>query len=113
MTCMTRIHSSLKRGLSLILLLLLQLATFNRPATIAMAQGTQADYRRAIMLPVMYPRLPINVMERANWIDKTRQFWYRKTVKGGSEFVLVDAETLSRKPAFDHERLAASLSSAA
>jgi len=92
---------------------LLQLATFNRPATIAMAQGTQADYRRAIMLPVMYPRLPINVMERANWIDKTRQFWYRKTVKGGSEFVLVDAETLSRKPAFDHERLAASLSSAA
>src|SRR5215831_10652626 len=113
MTCMTRIRSSLKTGVSLILLLLLQPATFNRQATSAIAQGTQADYRRAMVLPAMYPRLPINVMERANWIDKTRQFWYRKTVKGGSEFVLVDAETLSRRPAFDHERLAPSLSSAA
>src|SRR5262247_1402432 len=32
--------------------------------------------------------------------------------KGGYEFVLVDAETLAKKPAFDHEKLAAALSKA-
>jgi dipeptidyl aminopeptidase/acylaminoacyl peptidase len=48
-----------------------------------------------------------------SWIDKTSRFWYRKAVKGGKEFVLVDAETLVKKPAFDHARLADSLSAAA
>jgi dipeptidyl aminopeptidase/acylaminoacyl peptidase len=57
--------------------------------------------------------LAVNVPERANAIGKTSRFWYRKSVKGGNEFVLVDAETLTKKPAFDHAKLAASLSAAA
>jgi len=76
------------------------------------AQGTEADYTRALLLRNKFQALAINIPERANWIDQTSRFWYRKSVKGGNEFVLVDAETLARKPAFDHERLAGSLSAA-
>jgi dipeptidyl aminopeptidase/acylaminoacyl peptidase len=75
-------------------------------------QGTLADYERATSLRTKVQGLAINIPERANWIDKTNRFWYRKSVKGGNEFILVDAETTAKKPAFDHEKLAASLSQA-
>lgn len=81
-------------------------------STIVWAQGTPSDYERAQSLRSKFQGLAINVAERANWIEKTNRFWYRKSVKGGNEFVLVDAETLGKKPAFDHEKLAASLSAA-
>jgi dipeptidyl aminopeptidase/acylaminoacyl peptidase len=77
------------------------------------AQVTQADYERAARLRDKLQGLAINVPERANWIGQTSRFWYRKSVKGGAEFVLVDAETLTKSPAFDHEKLAAALSAAA
>ncbi|MDQ3013920.1 MAG: S9 family peptidase, partial [Acidobacteriota bacterium] len=77
------------------------------------AQGTLADYERANGLREKYVGLATNLPERANWIGQTSRFWYRKAVKGGNEFVLMDAETLAKKPAFDHERLAAALSAAA
>jgi len=78
------------------------------PATI-FAQGTLADYERAAGLRNKLQGLTVNVPERATWIEKTSRFWYRKSVKGGYEFVLVDAETLAKRPAFDHEKLAAAL----
>lgn len=77
------------------------------------AQGMLADYQRAAGLRERLQGLAINIPDRANWIGTTSRFWYRKSVKGGNEFVLVDAETLVKKPAFDHEKLAASLSAAA
>jgi hypothetical protein len=77
------------------------------------AQVTQADYERAARLREKLQGLAVNVPERANWIGQTSRFWYRKSVKGGAEFTLVDAETLAKRPAFDHEKLAASLSAAA
>jgi dipeptidyl aminopeptidase/acylaminoacyl peptidase len=77
------------------------------------AQGTRADYERANKLRDKFQALAVNVPERANAIGKTSRFWYRKSVKGGNEFVLVEAEALTKKPAFDHAKLAASLSAAA
>src|SRR4051812_44065127 len=77
-----------------------------------LAQVTAADYERATKLRERFQGLAINIPETANAIEKTSRFWYRKSVKGGNEFVLVDAATVSRNPAFDHERLAASLSTA-
>lgn len=77
------------------------------------AQGTRADYERANKLRDKFQALAVNVPERVNAIGNTSRFWYRKSVKGGNEFVLVDAETLTKKPAFDHAKLAASLSAAA
>ncbi|HLG13397.1 MAG TPA: DPP IV N-terminal domain-containing protein [Blastocatellia bacterium] len=81
------------------------------PATVC-AQGTRADYERANKLRDKFQGLAINVPERANWIGTTSRFWYRKSVKGGNQFVLVDGATLAKQPAFDHERLSASLSTA-
>ncbi len=76
----------------------------------AQAQTTTADYQRAAGLREKYEAAALNVPGTATWIDKTTRFWYRRTVKGGHEFVLVDAATLQKRPAFDHEALAASLS---
>ncbi len=81
-------------------------------APIAEAQGTRADYERAENLRERYEGLAFNIPDRPNWIGQTYRFWYRKTVKGGHEFVLIDAETLTRKPAFDHEKVAVSISAA-
>lgn len=79
---------------------------------IVQGQVTQGDYERAAGLRRKYDGLTVNIVDRANWIGKTNHLWYRKSVKGGYEFVIVDAETLSKKPAFDHEKLSAVLSSA-
>ena len=78
----------------------------------ALAQGTQAEYDRAVGLREAYVGVGANLAERANWIGKTPRFWYRKAVKGGNEFVVFDAETLAKKPAFDHARLATALNAA-
>jgi dipeptidyl-peptidase 4 len=42
----------------------------------------------------------------------SNRFWFRSTTPDGSEFVVVDAATGERKPAFDHPALAAALSQA-
>jgi len=79
---------------------------------LAHAQGTVTDYERAQALRNKFQTLAVNIPDRVNWIEKTGRFWYRKSVKGGNEFVLVDVETLAKKPAFDHERLSAALNAA-
>lgn len=76
----------------------------------AAAQGILADYQRATGLRERYENLAINVPGPATWIEKTNRFWYRRSVKDGNEFVMVDADTQQKRPAFDHEKLAASLS---
>lgn len=49
-----------------------------------------------------------------HWFHDSTRFWYRNELRGGTrEFVLVDAELGTRAPAFDHRRLAESLSKAA
>ncbi|HEX7048883.1 MAG TPA: DPP IV N-terminal domain-containing protein [Longimicrobiales bacterium] len=79
----------------------------------AHAQGTLADYERALSLPDRLDGLVVGVPEAPHWIEGTDRFWYRKSVEGGDAFVLVDAAAREKRPAFDHERLAASLSAAA
>ncbi len=76
------------------------------------AQGTLEDYKRAQGIAAKGRGLVINQPGLANWIGETDHFWYSKTVKGGSEFVLVDASAGTKKPAFDHEKLAAAINSA-
>ncbi|MHB8095026.1 MAG: DPP IV N-terminal domain-containing protein [Candidatus Aminicenantales bacterium] len=74
------------------------------------AQGTRADYERAAGLRAKMQPLALNVIDRsAGWIDKTSRFWYRKTVKGGFEYVVVDASAASKKAAFDQEKMATAL----
>src|SRR5690242_8223483 len=75
------------------------------------AQGTLDDYRRAASVMQRLNGLTVNVAQAPTWISPTR-FWYRKTVKGGNEFVMVDASTGEKRAAFDHSRLAAALGAA-
>ena len=82
------------------------------PAQIAAAQPTPADYDRALSLRDRWQHLTENLADPATWVDATR-FHYRRTVKSGHEFVLVDAETREKRPPFDHSKLAAGLSRAA
>ena len=78
----------------------------------AAAQVTPADYDRAMGLRERWIHLTENVADPVSWIGSTARFTYRKTVKGGYQFVLVDAANSQRRPAFDHDRLATGLSAA-
>ena len=81
--------------------------------TCARAQVSRADYDRAFGLRERWMYLTTDLADPVTWVDNTSRFYYRKTVKGGFEFVMVDARTLERQPAFDHAKLAAGLSTAA
>ena len=78
--------------------------------TVTAAQGTAADYVRANGLREKYQNLAVGMTESATWIGRTTRFWYRRSVQGGNEFLIFDAETQQKRPAFDHEKIAASLS---
>lgn len=89
--------------------MLLALAGLLSLPAVTGAQVTVADYQRAAGLREAYQAAAVGIAEPATWIDKTNRFWYRRSVKGGHEFLLVDAATQEKRPAFDHEKLAATL----
>ncbi len=74
------------------------------------AQGTAADYERANGLRAKYEAAAIDMAGTPTWIGTTHRFWYRKLSRGANEFVIFDADTLKKQPAFDHAKIAASLS---
>ena len=76
------------------------------------AQGTLDDYRRAAAINQRLAGLTVDIAQTPTWIGPTR-FWYRKSVKGGNQFVMVDAPTGEKRAPFDHARLATALTSAA
>ncbi len=71
------------------------------------AQVSKEDYERSFGLREKIQPLAVNLAERATWIGETGRFWYRKSVPGGSEFAVFDVAARAKRPAFDHERLAA------
>src|SRR5690349_4347698 len=73
-----------------------------------------AAYERAErMLGHHRPRLALRAAVRPRWIGDGSRFWYRVETERGGEFVIADPEAGERRAAFDHERLAASLATAA
>jgi dipeptidyl aminopeptidase/acylaminoacyl peptidase len=83
-------------------------------APAGLGQGTREDYERAQQF------LPGNLRHRLyvadvnpHWVAEKNRFWYRKAGKKSTEFILVDAERNTSDPAFDHVRLAASLTKVA
>ena len=91
--------------------LLATVAQLAIPASLV-AQGTVQDYARAAGLRDKYTGLALNVVEEPRWIEQTTRFYYRRTVKGGNEWMLVDGTTQAKQPAFDHTKLAAAIESA-
>lgn len=77
----------------------------------ARPQVTKEDYARAEKF-LAYSTTPLvsHGAVRPTWLPGGDRFWYRDAVEGGSEFVLVDPARGTRAPAFDHARLAATLS---
>jgi dipeptidyl aminopeptidase/acylaminoacyl peptidase len=78
----------------------------------AVGQGTLADYQRAHTLQTKARHLVVDTPGSVTWIGDTHDFWYPKTVKGGTEFVLGHSDQASKSPAFDHEKLAVAISKA-
>ncbi|MFC1555355.1 DPP IV N-terminal domain-containing protein, partial [candidate division KSB1 bacterium] len=76
------------------------------------AQGKQEDYDRANQLREKVSGLVYNSEVRPNWIGDSNEFWYANTIKEGTEFIKVDPDNKSKEHAFDHNKLAESLSKA-
>src|SRR5216684_673679 len=74
---------------------------------------TAAEYSRAEKF-MGYNTTPLvlHAGGRVTWLSDDR-FWYRTTTVDGTEFVLLDAARGTSRPAFDHAKLAAALSTAA
>ena len=77
-----------------------------------LAQGTRQDYARAEALRNKYEGAAVDIAGSPSTVGRTHRFWYRKSVKDGSQFVVIDADTQQKQPAFDHDRIARSLSAA-
>jgi dipeptidyl aminopeptidase/acylaminoacyl peptidase len=80
----------------------------------AQSSGTsRADYERAFGLRERWEHLTTGVADGQAWIPGTQRFLYRRTIPGGHEFMVMDAQTLDKRAAFDHRRLAGALAAAA
>ena len=77
----------------------------------ASAQGTAQDYERAASLASRAREKVYLGTVKPNWIGESSRFWFRRDLpEGRREFVLVDPAGRTKRPAFDHARLAAALS---
>ena len=77
------------------------------------AQGTRSDYERALNLKKTTANKVFKSRVVPHWLPGNTQFWYRNDLsEERREFILVNAETGVRQPAFDHKRLASELSKA-
>ena len=76
------------------------------------AQGTLADYERGQSLRTKAQGAVIDEPRTPTWIDGSDHFWYARSVKGGTEFLIVDGATGTKKPAFDQEKLSSAINAA-
>jgi len=75
--------------------------------------GTRSDYERANELRELTENKVYKAKVEPHWFANNSWFWYRNDLPGGRrEFILVDVETGTRKPAFEHSRLADALGDA-
>lgn len=83
-----------------------------QPQPVAAADGGVAkDYARAErLLPWNLQGKVTNLSVEPHWLADADRFWYRRDSKNGHEFVIVDAASATRAPAFDHVGLAEGLS---
>lgn len=85
-----------------------------RPAGAPPAEAADAeDYARAeqflpqSVVPALY-----NVSVEPHWIGGTSSFWYERSGRDGTAYVLVEPLNRTRRPAFDHAALAGALANA-
>jgi len=77
-----------------------------------LAQGTRADYDRSNNLGRITSQKVFHASITPHWTADGNAFWYRNDGPDGQrDFIWVDAVAGTRKPAFDHAKLAAALAS--
>ena len=83
------------------------------PAAQDQSQALRDQYERALSLRERYRNTALNIADSPTWMrGGGHRFWYRKSVEGGSAYVMVDADAGTRAPAFDHDKIAAALNQA-
>src|SRR5881628_1838843 len=76
--------------------------------------GTSQDSPQQDSRSPQEPRRVFKDQVTPHWFANDTRFWYRNELRGGAkEFVVVDVERGTREAAFDHAKLADSLSKAA
>ncbi|MDN3594140.1 S9 family peptidase [Zunongwangia endophytica] len=73
------------------------------------AQGTIEDYKRAESIDTLFSNKVFNTPKSFNWLNDS-EFWYKNNAKNGAEYILVNADTKTKNKAFDHQKLAETLS---
>ncbi len=81
--------------------------------TLAQGKVTRADYERAAAMGKKNSALTAGMPENPAWAKGEHTLIYGLSTAGGHKFLLMDAETQQKQPAFDQVRLAESLSKAA
>ncbi len=78
--------------------------------TLCAAQGKPEDYARSAALAQTVRGKVSHSVVQPNWLPDGK-FWFRSDLGGGlSEYIVVDPTKPSKEPAFDHAKLATSLS---
>lgn len=78
--------------------------------SMAFAQGSPEDYKRAYSLSKKFSRDKIMYSDvNPQWIKGTHSFWYIRNTPEGRIYVVVDADKKVRKELFSHKKLAESL----
>lgn len=105
---MTQTLSTMTRPHLLALVLLLSLSASAR------AQGSRADYERAMGLNKQFSGKVFKTEIEPHWFVDHRWFWYRNDLADGRrEFLTVSARSGKKRAAFNHARLARALGDAA
>ncbi|MBN1224705.1 MAG: DPP IV N-terminal domain-containing protein [Candidatus Aminicenantes bacterium] len=90
--------------------ILLAICTF----AIVRAESVEERYKRAEQFSFgNVQKMVFKTGVSPKWIEKSDRFWYLNNTAEGKEFVFVDPSKNTRRPAFDHEKLAAALNKAA
>src|SRR5262249_54510823 len=111
------IRTTSERPMRLVTILALVILAPNSPAQSPAKYAPKAEeLRAAYQRPAQFrpDGRAYKLTLAPHWFGFNSRFWYRNDLKNGTkEFVAVDAEKGTRGPAFDHAKLAATLSKAA
>ncbi|MDR7211029.1 DPP IV N-terminal domain-containing protein [Flavobacterium piscis] len=72
-------------------------------------QGTLKEYKKANAVDSLFKNKVINTPKEFHWIGND-YVWYSNNIPKGKEFLMVDSKQQKQSSAFDHDRLAESLS---
>ena len=73
------------------------------------AQGTLEDYKRSVAVDSLFKNKVYNTPKDFHWLSD-HVFWYQNNSKQGLQYIRVDARSNTRSLAFDHQKMAQSLS---